>query len=264
MTQDDAAPKPPANRLLTVDDLHRELFTLLGRTPSKTVTAEVCHRWALSLQLGVDAFDRVDQRKLLQSLMQYEGKRLTRRWVDVLARQLAARLNELRVSVIQLYDQPSRAEWLPLEIYTMRRVPWKADQAGQELQLYCLAGHPAGHLLPRKVPERWLSWLAYQIGFTRRLQYNEPTDLVGFRFWSYGVPAGDPPEFDLQSWATDSKMRQWNQSIIRLRRRLDIEAERIPDGKEGEYTCPFGYDTYCHECQKNALDCRASFHRGLS
>lgn len=256
--------KTPANKLLLVDCVHREVFAMFCKAQEKTVTPDVCRRWAVSLQLGWESFEKVDGDYLLQTLMQYEGRKLTRRWADIFSRQLVARVGELMSGVIHPYEFPCRAEWIPMEIYSVRQVPWHHGAVGQELQLYCLAGHPAGHVLPRKVPDRWLSWLAYQVGFSRRLPYTDPQNLTGLRFWAYAEPADDPPVYAINKWSVDVKMRRGNQGILKRRLRLEIEPEKIPDGEEEMYACPRNHPWYCHECLESVAVCNASCKRGLS
>lgn len=241
------AHKPPQNRLSSIDTLHREVFGVLIHGAYTRVSHVCCRRWALTLQTAFRCFEGVDIDYLNSTLRQYEGKKCTNRWVDIISRQLAARKNELQQGPLSMYVEPCAKEWLAVELYAARRT---------DLHFYCLTGTPAGHMLTRRVDSAWVTSLSTVAGCGRRIPYHQPSDLVGCRFWSYCTPAGTT--FDMSDWYVDSRMRQSNKQLLQRRRHLSD----TPSHEES--ACPMGHKHYCHECQEKISDCYAVYQRGLS
>jgi hypothetical protein len=222
-----------------------------------------CQRLALSLHYIIDERD-VPTGHIFQTLVQYCGRPVDLRWAAVLAWQLVARSFELKLGALQPYENPIRDEWVPMEIYGATPAPWREDKRGQLLTLHCLAGSPAGHRLRKKFPEDWLAFLAYRIGYNRRIQYDhEPKDLLGFRFWGYlKVPkTGATDELDFEDWQVDKQTKTHNVAILRLRKRFELDLEKVSEDNIEQYSCPFGYDHYCSSCHRTAASCIAAPNR---
>jgi len=252
-------PKLPRNKLGDIDFFHDDFIKLFHHHAGERLSPDLCKRLAWNIEGAVDA----SRNHVYQTLMQYEGRVLNDRWCNLLSRQVVARLGELKSGVLQLFDRPIREEWVALEVYQVDACEWGDNQPGVLMNLYALTGHPAGHVLQKKFPESWLSFLAYRIGYSRRIQYDqEPHMLTGFRFWGYLKPSQrDPNELEFDDWQIDAKLKKANQSIIKLRHRFDMEPERIPDGKEDEYSCPIDSESYCSECSCSVRECCAAYNR---
>lgn len=206
---------------------------------------------------GIKVADRV-----FQMLIQYIPRTLSGRWCDIFARQLSARHRELEMSVISVYTGPVREEWVPVEIFSATKTE-KSGKSAHLLEFYCFGGHVAGFRLRQVIPDRWLSWLAYRVGFSRRWQYDyQPEQLIGFQLWAHvKLPEEDGGDVALDEWDVSSAMLRHNKSIIKRRFRLDVEPHRIPDGKEEEYSCPLDKDSYCSECSADVYVCPAATNR---
>jgi hypothetical protein len=197
---------------------------------------------------------------LYQTLLQYADKPLSVGLCHTISRQLAVRRSELGSSVIQACPAPVYNEWIPVEIYRMDKCSWMDGKPGVSISMYCLGSSVAGNMLVKRVPESWVSFLAYNIGFNRRLQYDyNPKQLIGLRIWSYVIPNPEKPDLmDFADWGIDPQMRKHNRAIILKRNRFEIE-----DDGSGNCSCPFDYEHYCHDCSKTSCDCIASIIRGM-
>lgn len=256
-----ALPKLPRNQLQAVDSLHLELLDLFQKFVGQELTAELCKRLAYNLQFLLGPSSERDL--IFQTLMQYERRMLTARQADILARQLAARKRELEDGVLQLFEELVREEWVAMEVYRVEKCAWRETQAGVLLSLYCLNGHPAGHILQKKFPEPWMAWLAYQVGYSRRLPYDyEVKCFTGLRFWGYLVASKwNPRELDFRDWSVDTKTKKYNQQILRRRLRLDLDLESVREDTLGQYSCPFDKYIYCSDCRCTVHECSASYIR---
>lgn len=255
-----ALPKLPRLRA-DLEQHHVELLELFLRHVGTALDSTAANRIAQESQyiLGGD----VTAEPIFQTLMLYAGRKVESRWCDLIARQLTARIAELKGGPLQIFERPLQDEWVPLEIYSMKGCLWRESSNGQSITFYCLAGHPAGHRLTKKIPERWLAWLAYQIGYSRRIPYDyDPTELIGMQLWGYlKAAAEEDNDLDFQHWQVSNGQKKHNRAILRLRRRFDIEPHKVPDDKVGEYSCPFELDTYCSQCRYPVAMCIASPNR---
>lgn len=262
MTSAAPAVKLPKVKLSELDGQHADLFRMLSVFCSVPLTDEACVRIAANLLVAFN--ERYPYENIRQTVFQYKGMRLLPEEVDKLALQIVARQEELLRGVLLPYRGPTRAGWSLVEIVEVRNVVWKGDRQGRELHLKCLTGHPAGVTVVKKVPDGWLSFLAYRIGFTRRRVYDyNPLHFVGLRIWAYLKP--DEETYDFEEWEVNSAILKRNKAIILRRMRDDLEAP-INDRQEAEYeraACPFAFDHPCFSCPKHAAQCDASIHRNL-
>lgn len=262
-------PPPKGVRLAVMEKAHVvfvRLFRDLVEESGPRLDREKCHSVAyIGLVQALPQCRQPDDDMIentFQTLMQYEGRTLSERWIDTLSRQIAARLDELRTNRLLIYERPVRDEWVPVEILEV--TPTKVgDKRGMAVRMYCLAGHPAGYQLTKTFPENWLAYLAYQIGFSTRIQYNyDCNELVGLRMWaSLKIPPRLEDEIIFDEWGITSRLMNHNKSILKLRNRFDILPNQIPDGKELEYSCPLDKDSYCSDCTVGVNTCIASPNR---
>jgi hypothetical protein len=246
---------PPLPRIgvTKLEKLHGAFLRLVRGFEGKELAGDDCY--VLGEMIG--RFLRgCDSDLVFQTLLQYSGRVLNDRLMDLLGRQFVARLKELRAGVLQPFSAPVRDEWVPMEVFETRACVWQDTKPGIILKLYCLAGHPAGHFLEKKVPERWLAYLAYKIGFTVRTQYDyNPFNFVGLRFWGYLLAQEPPRDFlDFEDWKIDGSMKKHNKTIIAKRMRFDIDEEK----RGAICSCAFDYDHYCSECAQSIHTCIAA------
>ena len=180
-----------------------------------------------------------------------------------LAYQLVARRDELANGPIVKVTRPTRSEWIGIEITGVELTEWRGDQPGVTLRLLCRTGQLAGVTVSRKFPIGWLSFLAYQIGFTRRLQYDpdNPAMLVRLRMRARLVWSEQDRPVDFDQWALDREATKHNRLIIARRTRFDVQHKRFEDSK-GEplaHVCPFDYDHDCGACQVSHTECPAVY-----
>ena len=255
-------PRLPVNRLGALDRAHKELQRACARHIGAPLDRESCRKIALTAHFLVEQ-ETLSVDMLYQTLLQYEGRVLTNEWCDLVTRQIVARASELGMP-LQLFERPIRDEWVALEVHNAEQCAWRDTSAGVLLTFYCLTGHPAGHRLSKKFPESWLAWLAYRIGYSRRLPYDyDYTQLIGLRIWAFLLRAQQGRTgLDFEEWKIDPRVKKTNQSILRKRMRFEVDLSRIPDSQLEDYTCPFEYEHYCSECQQTDNVCVASYHRG--
>ncbi len=250
-------PRLPRLPLAEYDALHADFVRMFRKHHDSSLTRELCHVLAHNLHFAFDTDVLVDD--IFQTLLQYVGHPLDDRWSDILARQLVARQKELRLGVLQLYERPSRDEWVPIEVRRLTPCVWREDRNGQFMELYCLGGHPAGHTLKKKVPEAWLSYLAYKVGFSRNMPYDQdPYMFVGLRFWAYLQAARrGANDLDFEEYQLGSQLRSHNRLIIARRSRFDFR----PGSEPRDCSCPFDLDCYCSDCTHSVDECVASYLR---
>ncbi len=248
--------RPPPIRLPKLDALHSDFVRMFARFEQSVLDGSLCRRITSNVHMALND-PRIDADHLFQTLMQYEGRQLDDKWCDLLARQIVARQEELRAGVLHLFERPIRDEWVPMEIYEVEECEWRDRPEGQALTLYCLAGHPAGHRLVKRVPENFLAFLAYRVGFNRRMVYeHEPKCFVGFRLWGL-LKVGRGDELDFEEWMVDSPMKKWNQTIHKRRSRFDVDTWQMSDARAAEYSCVYDEQHYCSECRRRVDECVA-------
>lgn len=210
---------------------------------------------------------------VMQTMLQYLADKVDTPFIDRMSRQLLGRHAELEYGPLMPYVRPVKLEWVPFEIAKVMKTIWNGNKPGQLMTFYCLAGSPAGHRLDKKLPESWLRFIAYKIGYTRRINYNddEPWQFLGLRFWGLVTPAiEDQDSLNFSEWAIDSQMKASNSGIIAKRNRFlfddpdgpseqDLADE--PEMKIPKHACPERLDHYCSACPIGVADCEASVHR---
>jgi hypothetical protein len=243
--------KPPSTRIDPV--LERQVWArqILAAHAGSVVTADLARHLATQFNTASDTEMRFDP--LFQTFLQYTGSTLSPSFISILSMQVAARAEELESGPLVLYSHPVRSEWVPLEIVSLEPCAWRNNAPGILLGLRALGGHPAGHLLAKKIPESWLGFLAFQVGCGRRLTYNhEPWILVRTWLWGYLVPDDDHDILNFDKWGISDWMQKRNRTI--LRPRLRFELKKPPD----DPLCPFEFDIDCNACTKGQKECLAS------
>ncbi len=240
-------PPPPSLKLDRIVAVARDLEQMFQQDIGLEVTCAMAARWAYNVHLATDH----SQRNLVATFQQYTGNQLTRALARVLAWQVASLGDRLDDGLLPAYARPTRPEWVACEINTVHNTVWRDGRRGVTLDLFALAGHPAGNVLQRKVPAAWLSWFAYQVGFTRAIQYDDdPRHFVGLRFWGFLQPKPESNDIDFTSWELSAAFKKHNKRIIKLRTRFDYEKAE----------CPLDLDHACWDCPHRRTTCPASPH----
>jgi hypothetical protein len=251
------SPCPPLPKLRLPEIVHRRQWVgeILGKglSQGEEVTAAVVRY--LAVELNTASNDELSFEAVFETLIQYRGQRFDTGFVELLAAQIAGRYDEIRQGALALYSRPERKEWVALEIQQLVPCVWRDNRPGQQITLYALNGHPAGHTLVQRVPESWLSFLAYRIGFTKRYRYpEEPWMLTGLRLWGYIVPADDA-SLVFEQWQICKPMKEWNSLALRRRLRY-CRPREAPEADQ----CPFDFEIECNECQKRRTECPAAIN----
>lgn len=219
-------------------------------------TLDVLLAKRLANQLNTASDDSMPFQSLFDTFAQYEGKGLDIDSAAILSMQIAGREDELKDGALKLYSHPVKEEWVPLEIIAVTPAPWREGEAGQEIELLALGGHPAGHTLRKVVPEPWLNYLAYQVGFSRRRRYpEEPWMFTGLRLWGYLVPDEDNTQLQFENWGVSDKLKSQNSKIVAYRVRFYNKS-----GEEDPY-CPMEYEHDCCECHIRSDQCPGAIIR---
>lgn len=259
----DELPPPPKIDWLRQNTLYRKLFDRLWRYRLQTLGVDGLRHIgrACASIIGV----RAPEVHVEDTVVQYAGTKLTVQVCDVIARQLAARLDDLSVSPLLRSTKIAGAGWHLLEIYELKTQE-KFGKAGVATKLYVLSGQLAGQYLTPWLHENLLSYLAYQaLGFTRRTNYDyEPQLLVGLRCWVYLREKEEQTE--IVEWAKDAMTDKHNRQILRLRMRFDVDLDSVSEKLAQQYSCPSEFDHYCADCHELVAACPASpfrAHRGV-
>lgn len=228
----------------------RTIETAIAVRVGEVITETMALRWA-TLLMGLLQCPDVDV--LTQTLFQYVGRTVDRRFARLLSLQLVGRERELALGPLVAYDRPVRAEWIALEIRKVTPCIWQDKRGardGADLSMLVLSGHPAGHILLRKFPESWLNGFAYEVAFNRRLNYDgDIRHFIGMRFLGYLQPQ-EGQELVFVEWWVPEKLRKYNREIAKLRSRFDTD----------DVECPREFEHPCFDCPVKRADCQGSIH----
>jgi hypothetical protein len=186
--------------------------------------------------------------QIKQTLLQLIGHRPSKPQMTRLGWQLVGRQEEMDRRPIPMVDTPAANGWVAVRIDSMSDISWSDDKPGYSLNMFVLSGSAAGFTIKRNVPAGWTRFIAYKVGFSRRMEYqDEPKHLIGLVLWAYAV--SKPEGLEMTAWNIDDKMLKHNKAILKLRNRHFFD-----DGPE----CPFELDTECVECTRLTHECQAS------
>lgn len=189
---------------------------------------------------------------LYQSLLSHDGKRLSVELCQYLGRQLAGRRTELRNGPIAPCVSPRTNGWIIVQVVGVKEAAWGDRGLGYQLSLACRYGPPSGVTLQRKVPAGYLRWFAYQVGFTRRMAYNDdPRVFMGLMFWVYTTVLPDGEGYEIEACDASSALRKHNTEIIKKRLRFYVTMRDDP--------CPYTLPNDCANCAK--VDCNGHYDR---
>ena len=246
-----------ARELKKVEKNSANLLSAFLPFENSIITKDVALQLARRADYILDRSDIFEN--VYPTILQYESQVMTAKTADLLSRQIAARLLELEARVVPVFQYIVVPEWTPLEIIAIKDAVWRDTEKGQQFSFLCLSGTAAGHVLVKKFPEKFLSYLAYQIGFSKRMNYNfEPKVFLGLRISGLLVPSQrEEGQTDISEWQISKNMKKRNVDILKLRTRYDKLHKEGPE-------CPSGLDNDCIDCMKNSNACPASYIRMIN
>lgn len=118
------------------------------------------------------------------------------------------------------FDGVSEPEWVPFIVCAMTPCSFGA-KPGLRLLLRVIAGQYAGYSTERSVPVGFLTKLAYDVGFSRRLQYEQPADLIGLMFAGLAVPTTES-ELQFEDYKVSAAMKKANRDLIKQRQEEEL------------------------------------------
>lgn len=243
--------KPPAIKLTELLETQRWARGTLS--PYRGVPMDVGIAKRLAIEFNTASNGDMPTEALFNTFVQYVGTVLTNDFADILSFQIAARRKELRNGALVLYTHPIREEWVPLEVVAVAPAVWRQGSPGVLLSMRALGGHPAGHVLVKKLPETWMGFFARVVGCSMKTPYGgEPWVFQGLLLWGYLVPDVTQGALNFKKWGIGPNMRALNKDILKRRLRFNVKNPPL------ESPCPFEFDVDCNQCTKVRSECPAS------
>lgn len=177
----------------------------------------------ISAVLMDDLSDAMELRKseqlaaLADTLLQYHGLILDMPTLRRMAMQCTCNRKMLEDGQpLRRFTGVLQPEWVPFQIVDLQPCQFGA-KPGMQLDLLVIGGAYAGFPAEKKCPTRFLARMAYDIGFSKRLLYDEPSDLLGLKFAGYILPTQEP-ELHFEYYAITSPMARENRQTIKQRK----------------------------------------------
>lgn len=254
-------PPVPRWKLDELLGVQADLYRLFLSCEGKVLLDHQLPGWAQQIAMAMKWLGPVEP--IRDTLQQYLGKTIDKRVARVLSFTFAAREHELHRGPIPALGNPMVPEWVAVEILDVQETTWASKAgivAGAEFTMLAMTGRCAGQILQRKFPVAWLGYLAYQVAFSRRIQYDyNPKHFLGLWFWGYVQPRDDDWQFiDIavgprtNRKGEDAKpggpILKRNRTIVALRTRFE----------HGKVDCPEGFDHDCFDCTVDKMHCPAT------
>ena len=143
---------------------------------------------------------------------------------EKIAMRVAAQLVGNKKSLIAAepvsrFEGVKEPQWVPFFIEGVEPCQF-GQKVGMALKLLCVAGPYSGYTAVKKCPVRFLARIAYSIGFSKQLLYDEPDDLLGMFLAGYILPSSKE-ELDFKHYSVTASMKKHNRENIKQRRGLD-------------------------------------------
>lgn len=158
----------------------------------------------------------------VETLLPYGERLMTKELARLLCYQFAANLDRIRVGTpIQRFTGVAEAVWMPMEITGFQKLergrkPWVT------MAVRVLDGVYAGFPAHRHMPLGYVAVFANDLGYSRKRQYEEPADLIDFRFAAWVEPSQSTDlQFD-KYWLT-AAMAKFNNQLTVERKPTDKE-----------------------------------------
>lgn len=244
----------PRIKLQQVDRLTSIFASLLPRGGAVLTLIDIQRLTDRVERDPIKALEGLSVAHLRTTLCQYVGKAMTGRVANLIARQLAARFNDVCIMPLPAFQEIAPG-WAAFEVVDAKAMPWRETDYGHTYTLYTLTGRMAGMTFDKKFPDGWLRGLAYKLGYSRRNVYSDNgRDMIGFRFWArVAVSERDPKIPEIVDIVADAQVLKHNKAIVKKRVRLEKDLEDDP--------CPNAFEHPCSECTVTAAECGASYRR---
>lgn len=160
----------------------------------------------------------------LETLLPFDGQRITDGLARTLAYQIAANSQQIREGVpIKKFTGVAVPQWVPMEILGFTPAQ-RGTKTLANVHLLVLDGPFAGFEATRVMPIGFLFVFANDLGFSRKRPYEEPKDLIGFRFAAWVEPSSSEDlQFD-KYWLTPG-IERYNTALVKSRKPTDKEIE---------------------------------------
>lgn len=238
-------PLPAFSVLKRIDQATELSQWLASLYPTGVITQQAAH----SIACTAGSIIKDHHIQIRQTLLQLVGQQPSKAQLTRLGWQLVGRQEEMDRRPIPMVDAPAANGWVAVRIDSISDISWADDKPGYKLSLFAMTGTPAGFKLDRNVPAGWSRFIAYKVGFSRRMEYQDtPEHLVGLYMWAFIVskPEG---KLEMEAWEMDDKLLKHNRAILRLRNRHFLS--NPPE-------CPFELDNECVDCTRSTHECIAS------
>jgi hypothetical protein len=246
----------PRVKLARVDKLTGLFVSLLPRGGTLFTMQDV-QRLVNRVDGGsIKALANLSATHVRTTLCQYVGRQMTSRLVNLIARQMAGRFDDLHIMPLPSF-QEVRPGWAAFEVVDAKPVPWRETDYGHAFTLYALTGPMSGVTFDKKFPDSWLRGLAYRLGYSRRNIYEDNArDMIGFRFWAnVALSDRDPRIPEITDVVADRQVLKHNKEIVKRRTRLEKELDVD--------LCPNAFEHPCSECPCSDAECPAAYARTI-
>jgi hypothetical protein len=216
---------PPLPRwdLVKTRERANKIYDIVRLMKTTVLTTDIRAELAGILQ---NEFSLSDKATLaaMNTLLPYHEKELTNELARILCFQFAANWAEIKKGhPVHKFTGVPAAMWIPLEIRS-----FAAQQRGRHVFTKMLArildGCYAGYEAERVFPVGYLPVFARDLGYSRRRMYEEPSDLVLFKFAAWVEPSSKEDIQFSKYWLTPY-MEKHNTYLAKKRKPTEKELE---------------------------------------
>lgn len=231
------------------DRLYEHVFqTYEGTEIKNDVFVELVDRVRLRMHT-------VPRRVLELSMLTLLGRSMTFNLAMGTAWRLAGNMPRLKNSVpIDAWTRQAEAETVPVQIIEVRRQRNRWNKQGYELRKRIMAGTPAGELVMRWVSHDYACYLAFQIGFSRKINkgvvrlYTDAHELTSMRLFVRLDPVfSKDGQLTWRQWGISTPLKRWNQEVMLARQKVTPP-------------CPIAARHPCKVCYLGTDACIAGCH----
>ena len=189
------------------------------------IDSDIANVMADDLIVVLDCEDSSSRLAIVSTIVQHERGECDLELCRLLSLQLAWNIDLVVKGkpLIRFYGVGDET-WMPFEVTQVVEF----EHRGRDmvaLHLLCIGGRAAGYSVVKRVPWRFLRYFAYQVGFNRKVQYEDnPQTIVGIRFAGLVKPS-QADDLDFTEYTTNGSMMKRNKQIIQ--ERSNYENERV-------------------------------------
>jgi len=171
---------------------------------------------------------------LAESTRYLVGEVLDFHLLDRLCLRLAANKKRLRKEAIVPWTRQPESEWAAAQVIK-GFLTHRHDTPGILASFKLLSGYAAGETTEKFWTTRYCRFLGRQLGYARRQPMLHVTEMVSMRMLVYVHAESSVRKPFFEHVSFPAAALEWNQKIIRMRRRLGFE-------------CPYDYSHPCGIC----------------